>query len=187
MTHQNILGSNPDTMCLYSALECETSRDSNGNWWMPTYVRTDRCDGCKGRDEPACVHICPHDLMKLDIDGTRTGHVMKAWNQEPEQCWECYACVKSCPRHAVEVRHYADIVPLGASVQPVQGSESIRWTVKFRNGIVKRFEFPIRTTPDGSVDPYGATPNPLMEEVADHSTLFTKSTHACDVSQFIEG
>ena len=87
---------------------------------MPTYVRTDRCDGCKGRSEPACMHICPHDLMKLDIDGTTTGHAMKAWNQEPEQCWECYACVKHCPRQAVEVRHYADIVPLGAFVQPVQ-------------------------------------------------------------------
>jgi adenylylsulfate reductase subunit B len=26
--------------------------------------------------------------------------------------------------------------------------------VKFRNGILKRFKFPIRTTAEGSVDPY---------------------------------
>ena len=48
---------------------------------MPTYVRTDKCDGCKGQDKTACVYICPHDLMKLDKDGSETGHAMKAWNQ----------------------------------------------------------------------------------------------------------
>ena len=33
---------------------------------MPTYVRTDKCDGCKGQDKTACMYICPHDLMLLD-------------------------------------------------------------------------------------------------------------------------
>ena len=111
---------------------------------------------------------------------------MKAWNQEPEQCWECYSCVKICPQQAIEVRHYADVVPLGASVQPLRGSESILWTIKFRNGKMKRFKFPNRTTPEGSVNPYGNTPVPLMDEMSDHSSLFTRSTHSCDMSQFIE-
>ena len=153
---------------------------------MPAYVRTDKCDGCKGRGEAACMHVCPHDLMKLDVDGSGTGHAMKAWNHEPEQCWECYACVKSCPRHAVEVRHYADVVPLGAFVQPLPGTGSITWTIRFRNGITKRFEFPVRTTPEGSADPYGAMPEAAVEDIADHSTLFTKQTHACDMQQFVE-
>ena len=39
---------------------------------MPTYVRTDKCDGCKGQDKTACMYICPHDLMKLDKDGSET-------------------------------------------------------------------------------------------------------------------
>ena len=30
---------------------------------MPTFVRTDKCDGCKGQDKTACMYICPHDLM----------------------------------------------------------------------------------------------------------------------------
>ena len=153
---------------------------------MPAYVRTDKCDGCKSRDTIACMHICPHDLMTLDVDGSGTGHAMKAWNLEPEQCWECYACVKDCPRHAIEVRHYADVVPLGASVQPLHRMTSIEWTIRFRNGITKRFEFPARTTPEGSADPYGATPEAVMEEIADHSSLFTKRTHTCDMDQFIE-
>ena len=54
---------------------------------MPTFVRTDKCDGCKGQDKTACMYICPHDLMKLDMDGSETGHAMKSYNQEPEQCW----------------------------------------------------------------------------------------------------
>jgi adenylylsulfate reductase subunit B len=32
------------------------------------------------------------------------------------------------------------------------------WTIKFRNGTMKRFKFPIRTTPEGSIDPYGGKP-----------------------------
>ena len=34
------------------------------------------------------------------------------------------------------------------------------WTVKFRNGVLKRFKFPIRTTVEGSIDPYGGKPEP---------------------------
>jgi adenylylsulfate reductase subunit B len=43
---------------------------------------------------------------------------------------------------------------MGASVQPLRGTDSIMWTIKFRNGTMKRFKFPIRTTPEGSIDPY---------------------------------
>ena len=153
---------------------------------MPTYVRTDKCDGCEGQDKPACMYICPHDLMFLDKDGSMTGHAMKAFNQEPEQCWECYACVKLCPQQAIEIRHYADVVPLGAFVQPHRGSESIMWTIKFRNGKRKRFEFPIRTTAEGSAEPYLNKPAVNWDELTDHATLFTKETHSCDMDQFIQ-
>jgi adenosine phosphosulfate reductase beta subunit len=61
-------------------------------------------------------------------------------------------------------RHYADIVPLGGSVQPMRGSDSIMWTIKFRNGTLKRFKFPIRTTAEGSIDPYGGKPMPKMSK-----------------------
>ena len=61
---------------------------------MPTYVNPDKCDGCKALDRPACMYICPTDLMALDAS------LGKAWNQEPDMCWECYACVKTCPQGA---------------------------------------------------------------------------------------
>ena len=80
---------------------------------MPSFVYTEKCDGCKGQDKTACMYICPHDLMMLDKAR------MKAYNQEPEQCWECYSCVKICPQQAIGVRAYADIVPMGGEVIPL--------------------------------------------------------------------
>lgn len=126
---------------------------------MPSFVIAEKCDGCKGRDKTACMYICPHDLMKLDTK------MNKAFNQEPEQCWECYNCVKICPQQAIEVRGYADFMPMGGKVLPLRGSDSIMWTVKFRNGVLKRFKFPIRTTPEGSVNPYKDLPAPKLEDL----------------------
>ncbi len=116
---------------------------------MPSFVIPDKCDGCKAQDKTACQYICPNDLMVLNKE------TMKAYNLEPEMCWECYNCVKICPNQAVEVRGYADFVPLGATVQPLRSSDSIMWTVKFRNGMLKRFKFPIRSTAEGSAVPDG--------------------------------
>jgi len=36
----------------------------------------------------------------------------------------------------------------------MMGTEDIMWTCKFRNGTIKRFKFPIRTTPEGSANAY---------------------------------
>ena len=119
---------------------------------MPSFVMMEKCDGCKGQDKTACMYVCPQDLMVLDKE------TMKAWNRDPSLCWECYNCVKICPQQAMDVRGYADFIPLGASVVPLRGSDSIMWTVKFRNGTIKRFKFPIRTTPEGTAEPLGGYP-----------------------------
>jgi len=133
---------------------------------MPSYVIAEKCDGCKGQDKTACQYICPNDLMVLDKEK------MKAYNRDPSMCWECYNCVKICAQQAIDVRGYADFVPMGASVVPLRGSEDIMWTVKFRNGKVKRFKFPIRTVPEGQVKTdggYGEGAGKL-----DDQTLFTE-------------
>lgn len=130
---------------------------------MPSFVIKEKCDGCKGQDKTACMHICPQDLMILDKE------TMLAWNRDPSLCWECYNCVKICPQQAVDVRGYADFMPLGASVVPMRGSDSIMWTVKFRSGLAKRFKFPIRKgVEEGKAQPQGgyeAGPAKLDDEL----------------------
>jgi adenylylsulfate reductase subunit B len=95
------------------------------------------------------MYICPNDLMVLDKER------MKAYNRTPEMCWECLCCVKICPQQAMDLRGYDDFVPMGASCIPLRGSDNIMWTIKFRNGTVKRFKFPTRTTPEGEAVPNG--------------------------------
>jgi adenylylsulfate reductase subunit B len=62
--------------------------------------------------------------------------------------------VKICPQGAIAVRGYDDFVPLGGQVHPMRSSDSIMWTVKFRNGKIKRFKFQIRTTAEGAANEY---------------------------------
>jgi adenylylsulfate reductase subunit B len=100
------------------------------------------CDGCG-----YCVDICPSDIMHIDTTYRR------AFNIEPNFCWECYSCVKACPQHAIDVRGYADFAPLGHSVR-VRREEAkgvVSWKIKFRDGREKDFVSPIRTTPWGSI------------------------------------
>ena len=140
---------------------------------MPSFVINEKCDGCKGGEKTACMYICPNDLMVLDPDA------MKAYNQEPDQCWECFSCVKICPTQAIEVRGYSDFVPLGSSIMPMRGTEDVMWTCKFRNGLVKRFKFPIRTTPEGAANEYAdlkgndLSSNQLATEEADGKAMPT--------------
>ena len=116
---------------------------------MPTYVDPNTCNACAGEHEgPLCVYICPNDLMTMDVEQN------KGFNQEPELCSECYACVKLCPQEAIFVRGYSDFVPLGASVHPKRVEGGLTWTVKFRDGRELQFTYPSRTTPVGSSDPY---------------------------------
>lgn len=111
---------------------------------MPTFVYMARCDGCG-----QCVDICPSDIMHIDPVYRRS------YNVEPNFCWECYSCVKACPQHAIDVRGYADFNPLGHSVRVHRDTErsTIFWKIRYRNGRLKEFEFPIRTTPWGSIRP----------------------------------
>lgn len=132
---------------------------------MPTYVNPNKCDGCKALQRPACMYICPMDLMRLDPE------IGKSYNQEPDLCWECYSCVKTCPQSAIEVRGYADGVPMGGTLTPLRGTESIVWTARFRDGRVKRFQLPIRTTPWGSIDPHPAEARPRQVDLKS-TTLF---------------
>jgi adenylylsulfate reductase subunit B len=110
------------------------------------------------------------DLMKLD---TRIG---KGFNQEPDLCWECYSCVKMCPNNATEMRGYADVMPMGATLKPVRGTHSIIWTAKYRDGRVKRFKLAIRSTEWGSIEPFPDDGRPAEMDV-NSPALFGKDKY----------
>jgi adenylylsulfate reductase, subunit B len=97
---------------------------------MPTFVYMTSCDGCGH-----CVDICPSDIMHIDTTYRR------AYNIEPNMCWECYSCVKACPQNAIDCRGYADFAPLGHSVRVLREEKkaTISWKVKFRDGREKNF------------------------------------------------
>jgi len=77
----------------------------------------------------------------------------RAYNIEPNMCWECYSCVKACPQNAIDARGYADFAPLGHSVRALREEEkgTISWKILFRDGREKNFVSPIRTTPWGTI------------------------------------
>ena len=87
----------------------------------------------------------------MHIDKT----LRRAYNIEPNMCWECYSCVKACPQNAIDARGYADFAPLGHSVRVLreEAKGTISWKIRFRNGTEKNFVSPIRTTPWGSIKP----------------------------------
>ena len=100
----------------------------------------------------------------MHIDKT----LRRAYNIEPDMCWECYSCVKACPHSAIDVRGYADFAPLGHSVRVHRDEEkgTIAWRIKFRNG-KKDMELlaPITTKPWGTAIPKLAdepAPSPAM-------------------------
>lgn len=111
---------------------------------MPTFVYASKCSGCGD-----CVDICPSDIIHFDRKSR------KAYNIEPDACWECLNCVKVCGREAVGVRGYADFVPMGASIGVIRDDSKnvIEWNIIYRNGVRKKFSFPIRTTKWGSIKP----------------------------------
>ena len=133
---------------------------------MPTFVYMTRCDGCGH-----CVDIWPSDIMHIDPT------LRRAYNIEPNMCWECYSCVKACPHHAIDVRGYADFAPLGHSVRVIRDEEKgvIAWRIKSRNGETDlNLLAPITTKPWGEHIPQLAEVEAPSKEQIDSQLLFNE-------------
>ena len=125
-----------------------------------------RCDGCGH-----CVDICPSDIMHIDPT------LRRAYNIEPNMCWECYSCVKACPMDAIDVRGYADFAPLGHSVRVKRDEEKgvIAWRIKSRNGETDlNLLAPITTKPWGTGIPQLKDETAPTQEVRDGQLLFSE-------------
>ena len=125
-----------------------------------------RCDGCGH-----CVDICPSDIMHIDPT------LRRAYNIEPNMCWECYSCVKACPMDAIDVRGYADFAPLGHSVRVKRDEEKgvIAWRIKSRNGETDlNLLAPITTKPWGTAIPKLKDEAGPTQEARDSQLLFSE-------------
>jgi adenylylsulfate reductase subunit B len=87
---------------------------------MPPRVDGGLCDGCRGM-VARCEAVCPGDLIVLDPQ------TLRAFCREPLDCWDCCACVKACPRGAVEPRLAYVTALFGTRVGYEKTPEGDRW------------------------------------------------------------
>ncbi|MCP4715910.1 MAG: adenylylsulfate reductase [Deltaproteobacteria bacterium] len=62
---------------------------------MTVLINHRLCNGCPDHDEGRCEEICPGDLFYR--------HEGQARLREPSDCWDCFSCVKACPRAALSI------------------------------------------------------------------------------------
>ena len=95
---------------------------------MTVRIDTQLCNGCPGRGEGCCEEICPGDLFYRE--GGR------ACLREPADCWDCFACVKACPRAALSVELPFQISEARHRLYARQRGTHIIWNLREREGRV---------------------------------------------------
>jgi len=100
---------------------------------MPVVISKERCNACG-----ACLEICPGDLLVFDRK------TKKACIPESNDCWECFSCVKVCPRTAIEIVLPYPIAYYKASLTArfSKDKKSILWILKKED---KKKVFEIKT------------------------------------------
>lgn len=99
---------------------------------MTIRINQTACNGCDGAAESSCVRVCPGDLLKV------TGG--KAAIRDTKDCWDCTACVKACPRQAIEMYLPAQIGGRGATLKAQTSRDKIIWILKHPEGWEEVFE-----------------------------------------------
>ncbi len=100
---------------------------------MTVLIDKKRCNGCKGLPAPKCVENCPGDLLSIGEDG-------KSFIWDAKDCWDCMTCVKLCPRRAITTKLPYVLADYKATLVPVAGKTSIKWTLTDKEGKVEEFE-----------------------------------------------
>jgi len=97
-------------------------------------INVNKCNGCKQLDEPPrCVDICPGNLLFINQDG-------KAAIYDPSECWDCFACVKSCPRLALSIRLPFQINESMARLTGHHVNSETVWEFREQNGaLIRRY------------------------------------------------
>ncbi|MBM7624691.1 4Fe-4S dicluster domain-containing protein [Sporohalobacter salinus] len=100
---------------------------------MTIRIDKDLCNGCGNKEEPYCMQVCPGNLLYKNEKN-------KAVVREKADCWDCAACVKECPRQAIEMYLPAEIGGRGATLKAEVLDGEIVWTLKKVDGSVEEFK-----------------------------------------------
>lgn len=94
---------------------------------MTARINTLRCNGCGDALEPLCAKVCPGNLLYRD--GSH-----KCAIRDPRDCWDCSACIKECPRQAIEMYLPVQIGGRGSTLKAKTEKGRITWVLKKPNG-----------------------------------------------------
>ncbi len=95
---------------------------------MTVHINTRLCNGCGSRAEGCCEEMCPGDLFYR-----KNG---KACLREPSDCWDCFACVKVCPRAALSIELPFQISEAKHRLAARLKKNGIEWNLVDRRGTV---------------------------------------------------
>lgn len=100
---------------------------------MTVRINPLRCNGCGRAAEPGCVLVCPGDLLYKDSAN-------KCAIREPRDCWDCAACLKECPKQAIEMYLPVQIGGRGSTLQAKRRKNGINWLLTKPDGTEETFE-----------------------------------------------
>ncbi|MGE5404383.1 MAG: 4Fe-4S dicluster domain-containing protein [Candidatus Saccharibacteria bacterium] len=95
------------------------------------------CNGCGKAQEPGCVSVCPGDLLFKDNEN-------RCAIRDARDCWDCAACVKECPRQAIELTLPTQIGGRGASLKAKRSSNSLEWLLNYPDGRTEVFKVVVK-------------------------------------------
>lgn len=104
---------------------------------MVVRVNQSKCDGCHRSKEPMCIYICPGDLFYQGQDGV-------VGLREEKDCWDCAACVKSCPKEALELYQPVQMGGNGAILTARTKGKEIFWQCQWANGKKENFKIQVK-------------------------------------------
>ncbi|MCW2276797.1 4Fe-4S dicluster domain-containing protein [Heliophilum fasciatum] len=97
---------------------------------MTLCIDRERCQGCNGH--PRCADVCPGNLLVLGEQG-------QIASREPDDCWDCAACVKVCPRQALSLTLPPEVGGRGSRLWARQVGGKMHWTIVDGQGRTKNF------------------------------------------------
>lgn len=99
---------------------------------MTVRINGNICNGCDNAREPRCVMVCPGDLLYKD-------RFNKSRIRDPRDCWDCAACIKECPRGAIEMLLPVQLGGRGSTLKAITEKGRMIWQLTTPEGKVLLF------------------------------------------------